>query len=370
VAERAVLVLAGLRARARSRAAAFGAAAGAAALALAVLSSAGSAGGAAPVATDAVLLAVGVLAALAVAGGATDLPAARAAGTEEWLAAAAPSGAERRLARAGAAALATLATGLLATLVALALLAATGRLVPTRAVTPLALPEDSVRLAADRPRADLDLALPAGGAARALELDLRPVWRDVDAAAAGRCALRVAFDGGEPTCPEGVPERGTFRLPLPAGAARVRVGAAEPAVDVVVLGARVVGAPRSAAGNVLLAGLLATLGVACAAPLAVLLSRGVSGAAAAAATALLVLVGVAHGPLLSLAADVEVRHAWPAAVLRTAARLAPDLSGLAAVSDAARGRAIPAGAFLALAPALAHAGVCLLALLPGRGRTS
>jgi hypothetical protein len=369
VPDAGALVLAGLRSRARSRAAAFGAAVAAVAIALAVFASAGTASDAAPVATEAALLVVGVLAALAVAGGATDLPSARATGAEEWLASAAPSAAGRRLARAGAAALATLATGALASLAAAALLAASGRSVETRAVTPLPLPGGPVRLAEDRGGA-LDLSFPPARGARALELDLRPVWRDVAALESGRGALRVAIDDGAPVLRDDVPAPGTFSLALPAGAARARVAAADARVDLLVARARLVGERRSTAANVLFAGLLATLGIACAAPFAVLLSRAVSGAAAAAATALLVLVGVVNEPLLSLAADVEGRHAWPAAVLHVAARLAPDLSGLAAVGEAARGRAIPAAALVSLWPAFAHAAVCLLALLPGRGRTS
>lgn len=367
------LVTAGLRERLRSRAAAVLGVAALGALAAAALVSAGGGGDPAPVATDATLLVLGAIAALVAAGAGSDLPARRTSGADEWLATTAPSPLSRRLAVAGTGAAATLAVAVGTTALAALFLALAGRTVPTRSADPLPLPSPAPRLVARAVPGGgnaLDLALPPDrGGVRALEVDLRPVWRDLEASGTERPGLLVSVDGGPVTRADDVPARGSWRLSLAGGARHVRLEAADAKADVVVLAARVLGPSTPFAANLLWAGLLLALAAASVVPAAVLLSRGVSGPTAAAAAALLFLVGVYHEPLLSLASDVESRGRWPAAVLQATAFLSPDLSGLSAVSEASRGREIPLALSIgSLWPAFAHAGVCLAALSVGRRR--
>jgi hypothetical protein len=265
--------------------------------------------------------------------------------------------------------LATGAATIVFAALAFGLLAASGRAVETRSVRALALPSDPFRLSAPSPTGEspsLDLSLPPSASpALALELDVRPLWRDWESAGTLRPSLLVAFDDAPAVRSEDVPERGTWRVALPPSARRVRVASADPRVDAVVTGARTVGEERPFAESLAAAAFLLFLGMSCAVPFAVFLSRGVTGPAAVAATALVLFLGVTHESLLGLAADVEAKSAWPAAVLRSAAFLSPDLSGLSAVSDAARGRAVRLD-LPALVPAFLHAGVFLVAVALGR----
>lgn len=365
------LLRAGLVERLRSRAALVAAPAGLLALVAAALASAGGAGDPAPVATDATLLVLGVLCAVVAASTAGDLPSRRASGAEEWLATTSPSPRTRRLSVAATGGVAVLATAAVALAAAVAILLASGRTVETRAATPIPLHSAPARLiaATSTPATVLDLEIPAAGAAGSLDLevDFRPVWRDWDAAGSSRPSLLVGIGDAAPVRADDLPGRGSWRRALPPETRRVRLLAADPKVDVVVTSARVLGERASFAGNLLVAALLLALAAASVVPFAVLLSRGVSAPTAAAAAALVLLVGVYHEPLLSLASDVHAKRAWPAAVLKGAAAISPDLSGLSVVSEAARGRAIPCvDAVAGLWPAFAHAGVCLAGLLLGR----
>ncbi len=108
------------------------------------------------------------------------------------------------------------------------------------------------------------------------------------------------------------------------------------------------------------AGFLIGLLAGCVAPLAVLVSRLTTGQTAVAAACLLLLFGVVKGPLLTLAADLELGGAGEVAakVLRGVGYLAPDASLLPLFGETAAHRV--AGGIGLAGPALLYGLVCLL----------
>ena len=367
------LALAGAaaRARVRSRGAIVAGTLCAAALALAVALPAGSGSGAASAAVESALFVCAVLVALAAASSGGDLPAARDSGAGDWLATLAPPAAARRLAPAVAGVALSLAVGLGGAGVSAILLAASGHGVPTAEALPLAVPADA-RVGADSGRLLPVLFVPPRAEPTVLEVDFRPVYHDLAALSRPSVPVQIAVAPAFTEINAEVAPRGTHRIPLEASAGirDVYLRGADQGVTLFIVAARLRGSPRPFLANVLLAGLLLGLAAACAVPLAVLLSRAVSGPTAAAGAAVLMLLGVVHGPLLELAADAAAAPggALAGTILRGAAAAAPDLSGVLRVEDVALGRFLGLDAFAGLLPAAAYAGICLLllALLPGR----
>lgn len=380
------LLGAGLRRRYRSVGAIGFAVALVAGLAIAVLLPSGGAAGAA-VALENALVVLGVGAALAAAASAGALAEDHASGVHAWLAATRAPRPLLRATPAVAGMLATVAVASVAGVILVGLLLAKGLEVPTRRTTPLPFGEAGMR--AERgsgmpgsTRRDawfleswIDGIGGPSGAVVPVEVDVRPRFRSPEAAGVG--AVRLAIDDAPGTPDDArakaplVPVRGRTILDLAAGH-RVDLSSLDPRVDLRLVGARRIDGPASFAANVLLAALLAGLALASLAPLAVLLSRGLSAATAVATTLVLGAVGVLHGPLLALAADAEAvaggAAGAAASILRGAAFVAPDLSGIARASDAVEGHALDAGAFAALAPPALHALVtlALLAFVPAR----
>lgn len=362
------LVAAGFARRVRARATPALAVALVLGLAAAATTSGGAVDAGAGPAVEAALLVLGILVASVAVGSGGALPSDRASGVDAWLAASAASLPGLRGAPAAAGAGLTVVASCLGALLAVLALAVAGRL-PDAEVTarvPLAGP---LRLVADPSAADTVLSIPRGpGREVTVILDGRTLYRTRGATASTSIPLWI--DAGTGPTERAFPLRGSTRLTFPAGTT-VRLRAAQPDLAYVLREVVAVEGKRSPAWNLLLAGLLLGLGLAVGAPLATLLSRFTSGPTAALSAATLLGLGLVHGPLLGLAADAEgaVGGRAAGAILRGAAFLAPDLSGLAVVGDAARGRAIPPGAaLLGLAPAFGHAAITAALLLLGRVR--
>ena len=356
------------------------------ALAIAVGLPTGGAAGAA-VALESALVVLGIGAALAAAASAGALAEDHASGVHAWLAATRAPRALLRATPAVAGAVAAVATALAAGAILVTLLLAKGLEVPTFRTTPLPFGETGERvergeLAIGPARRDdrfLESWVDGLGAFRGstvtVELDLRPRFRSPEAADVGSVPLAINDVPGTPDdvrarAPR-VPVRGRATVSLPAGR-RADLSSFDPRLDLRLVGARRIDGPASFAANVLLAALLAGLALASLAPLAVLLSRGLSAATALTTTLVLGAVGVLHGPLLALAADAERVAGGGAgvatAILRGAAFLSPDLSVVSRASDAVEGHALDAGAFASLASPGFYALIAfaLLAFVPAR----
>ncbi len=356
------------------------------ALSTAVLLPSGGAAGAA-VALENALVVLGVGAALVASASAGALAEDHASGVHAWLASTRAPRALLRATPAVAGVLATVASAFLAGAVLVALFLAKGLEVPTRRTTPLPFGESGMRSERGSPGPNstqrtawfleswVDGLDGRKNSAVKVELDLRPRFRTPEAGGVGAVRLAINDAPGTPDDARAraplVPVRGRTILDLPAGG-RVDLSSLDPRVDLRLVGARRIDGPASFAANVLLAALLAGLALASLAPLAVLLSRGLSAATAVATTLVLGAVGALHGPLLALAADAE-RVAGGAAgvattILRGAAFLSPDLSVVSTASDAVEGHALDAGAFAALASPGVYALVAfaLLAFVPAR----
>lgn len=362
------LVAAGLARRVRARATPVLGVALVLGLAAAATTSGGTVDAGAGPAVEAALLVLGILVAMVAVGSGGALPADRASAVDGWLAASAASLPALRGAPAAVGGGLTVVASCLGALLAVGALALAGRLPDAEitATVPLAGP---LRLVADPSTADTVLSIPYDhGFDVTVILDGRTLFRTREATA--RTATPVRIDAGSGATERALPLRGATRLTFPSGAS-VRLRAAHPDLAYVLREVVWVEGRRSPASNLLLAGFLLGLGLAVGAPLATLLSRFTSGPTAALSAAVLLGLGLVHGPILGLAADAEgaVGGRAAAAILRGAAFLAPDLSGLAVLGDAARGRAIPAGAaLLGLAPACGHAAITTALLLLGRAR--
>jgi hypothetical protein len=359
-----------LRERIRSR--------GALALAVAALAALGFAlaGGGGSQAAESALLVAGAIAAAVAAASGDDLPLARASGAAEWAGALAPGRASRRVAPALAGLVAAVAAGVLASVLAALALGATGRAVPTRASTEIAVPSGA-RITSRAGFAPVSLLVPPTPGGERLELDLRPVYRIPRGSDEALSALHrpttplTVSESGRPDQDALVVPRGTVEVAVArrSTSRNVALSTSDPTIDLVVVAARVRGASRPFSVSLLVAGLLVALAGASVAPSAVLVSRFTSGPTAVLAAAVLALLGAAHAPLESLARDASAAGGGAAgAILRAASFLAPDLSGASRAFDATRGLAVEPAAIAGLAPAAAHALVAgaLLALLPSR----
>jgi hypothetical protein len=343
------------------------------ALVAATLARAGGGAGDPAALADAFLVA-GLAAAFAAAATGGVLPDDRASGRAEWLATLRPSGAAHRLATAAAGALLAVVAATAAAGLAAAVLALSGRAVPTFATTPLPLGEEGGAVLARLPE-----AAPEGS--RVVEWDVAPRIRDLSREPPATIGARVTWRVGDVAGTRAleVPLRGSVRVEVPSRARVVSLAPADASAAVLprAVAARTVEGRRPFAASVALAGLLIGVGCACAAPLAVLVSRATSAPTAALAAAVAVVVGVARDPLLAVAADVAGSEAAArsvvlrlgAGVVRLAALAAPDLRALGAVEGAAAGRAVSPSAFSGLWPALLHAAVAsALLAVPGPRR--
>lgn len=361
------LAAAGLARRVRARATPVLAGALPLGLGAAATMSGGAVDAGAGPAVEAALLVLGILCVALAVGSGGALPADRASGVDAWLAASAASPLGLRVAPAVAGAALSLGAAALGALLALGALAVAGRMPDAEIVTPVPV-AGPVRLVGNAAESTT-LTLP-GTAGRPVTLivDGRTVYRTREATA--RTSIPVWIGTGADATVHALPLRGSTRLAFPGGST-VRLRAADPDLAYVLREVAVVRGARAPFLNLLFAGLLLGLGLAVGAPLATLLSRFTSGPTAALSAATLLGLGLVHGPLLGLAADAEGAPGGraAAAVLRAAATVAPDLSGLAVLGDAARGRAIPIGsALLGLGPALGHAALVTALLLLGRAR--
>lgn len=362
------LVAASLARRARARATPVLAAALSLGLVAAAAGSGGTVDSGAGPAVEAAFLVLGALAGIVAVGSGGALPSDRASGVDAWLASSAASPVGLRGAPAVAGAGLTLGAVVLGTIGGIVALAVAGRLPEAEIASPLRI-SGPVRLVADGTAPDTVLSIPRTGEPEVtVVLDGRTVFRTHDATA--RTDVPVRVDAGAGPTARTFPLRGSTRLAFPAGAT-VRLRATDPDLAYVLREAVRIEGARSPALNLLLSGLLLGLGLAVGAPLATLLSRFTSGPTAALAAASLLGLGLVNGPILGLASDAEgaVGGRAAGAVLRSAAFLAPDLSGLARLGDAPRGRAIAVGAtLLDLAPAFGHAALTSALLLVGRRR--
>lgn len=362
------LVAAGLARRVRARATPALCAGLALGLAVAATTSGGAVGTGAGPAVEATFLVLGVLAAAIAVGSGGALPADRASGVDAWLASSAATPLGLRAAPAAAGAGLTFLVAGLGAGAALLALAAAGRLPDAEVTAPVPI-AGPLRLVAEPSAPDTVLSIPgAPGIPVTVVLEGRTIYRTREATAL--TSMPVRLDAGSGPIERTLPLRGATRLTFPAGTT-VRLHAAHPELTYVLREVAFVTGTRSPALNLLLAGLVLGLGLAVGAPLATLVSRFTSAPTAAISAAVLLGLGVVHGPLLGLAADAggAAGGRAAAAILRAAAFVAPDLSALGALGDAARGRAIPVGAaLLGLAPALGHAGVVTGLLLLGRTR--